>query len=388
MSPIHIRFAHTAEELNEWNRFVLSCGSTSFFVTTGWFGSYTTLGIQTRYLLASNSNGSVLGGAALAIFRLGPLRWIYVPHGPAATRDQAVILPALLDAIEAYSEKIGAIFVQVAPFERTEYDKLAGLQPGADSPCDAVIHPPTGADCGVSQILQSRGYDQRSYFNLLSIPRDEQIVQLNVDDLLSTFRKGTRRDINHTLKSGDVSVRRVESLESLGVAYGLLKENALERGYPIRPWQVFRSAVWTGIENHYTLVLIAEYKSEPCSTVVVGFGGGRGVDLMAGTKRLRAKGVYPAHLIQYVAMQETRNRGFFEYDLMGLKGEYRSTAVHGGGIAAFKRGFRPMSYQLSGPFAKVFKPSRMSVYLSAHSFLRSHSGRILKALYRAKAALG
>ncbi len=106
-------FAGTAQDFAVLNLFVYSCPCASFFVTTNWLDSYASFGIKTKYILAMDPHGKVIGGAALALCGLGPLRGIYVLHGPAAIADGSVVLAALLKAIEAYGRNMGAISVQV-----------------------------------------------------------------------------------------------------------------------------------------------------------------------------------------------------------------------------------------------------------------------------------
>jgi len=363
----NIEFAQTEQQFKAWNDFVLSCPCTSFFSTTNWLDSYTLFGVQTRYLVAAGPDGAIVGGAPLVVFRMGPWRWIQIPHGPCISPLKVDVLPQLLDAIENYAVEIGAMFVQASPFEPSphhgkweERAKNSGL---AYDP--RVLKQ---SNCGISEALVAAGFEPGVYSGLIKSPRAGQIVQLDVEDLMMSFRKGTRRDIRHSLRN-DLVVRSASSLDELEVAYHILKENAARQQYSVRPWPAFRKAIWPGIESDGATVLMAEYHSEVVATVVVLFGGRRGYYVMGGTKRLNCRNVYPAHLLQYLAMQHVLKRGYSQYDL---------SAVVGGGVADFKRGFRPTYYHLADPLTKVYRQVMTRSYRVAYPHMMRYRRGLAK----------
>jgi hypothetical protein len=270
------------------------------------------------------------------------------------------------------------MFVQVMPFERAEHnERWEKRAKKASLPYDPEL--PQGAERAVSAELSRRGYQRKSYFDLLKVPCEGQIVRLGVEDLLSTFRKGTRRDIRYTLRSDKIDVSSVDSLESLAVAYGMLERNAERYGGSVRPWANFKSAVWGAIQERYMLVLTAYCEREPVSTAVIAFGGNRGAYIMGAAKRVDIGRVYPSHLLQYTAMRETRRRGFAEYDL---------TSLVGGGVGTFKRGFRPSYYRLAGSFVKTLRPLMVRSYLQIYPFVRSNRRYFAKMGRKVKMLLG
>jgi hypothetical protein len=314
----------------------------------------------------------------LFVFKVGPVSWLCVPHGPAALTHSPSAVPALLDAIEDYAADIGAMFVQVMPFERAEHDeRWEERAEGASLPYDPEL--PQGAEHAVSDELSRRAYQRKSYFDLLKVPCEGQIVRLGVEDLLSTFRSQTRYNIRRTQRSDEMEVVSVDSVESLAAAYGLLRRNAERYGGSVRPWSNFKSAVWPAIRAGCTLVLAAYWRDEPVCVNVTALGGNRGACLMGAAKRVDIGSLRPAHLLQYTAMIETRNRGFPEYDL---------TSLCGGGVGTFKRGFRPSYYRLSGSLVKTLRPGMLRSYLWLYPFVLGNRqrvakvGRIVKTLLR------
>ena len=321
---VSIRFATTSEDFDNWNDLVKEAPGTSFYVTTSWLNSYRVFGLQTKYLVATRADNEFIGGAALMDFRFGPIRWLYVPHGPFARENGPEVIPELLDAIESCAAEIGAIFIQIAPFERSEYrDEWARIAEEASLPYSPDL--PAAATCRVSEYLISRGYEQKSYYRLIGPGSSGQIVDLRVEDILRTFRKRGGQYIRRTLDSEDVRVKEAKSKEDLATAYRIIRENTNRYGQTYRSWSNFMSAVWPGIESDHMLVLTGYYESEPCAVILVGFGGRIASYISGGIRRgIDYSGLQPAYLLQYVAMEETKKRGFLEYDL---------TALVGGGVA-------------------------------------------------------
>src|SRR5437763_1673075 len=88
-------------------------------------GSYSDFGCRVKYLLARNGNSRVVGGAGIMEFRLGPLRWLQVPHGPSTLDDARDVLRPLLRRIEDYALAIGSLFIQIEPYARAPFDDQA-----------------------------------------------------------------------------------------------------------------------------------------------------------------------------------------------------------------------------------------------------------------------
>jgi lipid II:glycine glycyltransferase (peptidoglycan interpeptide bridge formation enzyme) len=140
----------------------------------------------------------------------------------------------------------------------------------------------------------------------------------------------------------------------------------------VRPWEQFKAAIYPSVQNDCAVVLLAEHDSEIVSTIVVLFGGTRGYYVMGGTKRVKLDKMYPAQRLQYTAMQETLERGYMQYDL---------TSIVPGGVADFKRGFRPIYYRLTAPYLKIYQPCRFRLYKTLYPYLKRKKYLISKLLY-------
>lgn len=376
MTP-EIKFAITAAELKQWNDFVLNQAGTSFFSVSHWLDSYKAFGMQTRYLIARDATGVLVGGAAIAEFRMGPFMWLDILHGPVVAQGDVELINQLLDAIEVYAQTRAAMVVQISPFEASQNHS----QIESEATAFGLAYMPNllaEADCGIASQLATRGYGHTRYISVfVRRAASGQIVDLAREDLLMSFRAGTRRDIRYTIKSSLV-VDKVDTIGELEHAYSIMRENATQQDYPIRPWETFESAVWPAIESNDAIVLVAKYEGQPVATVVVLFGGKRGSYVMGGTRRIDLGRIYPAHYLQYIAMQETRARGYMQYDL---------TSVATGGVADFKRGFRPAYYELVGTFSKVYQPRRLNLFLRIEPQLRRNRRRIARLTYFAKHVL-
>ncbi|MBL8130239.1 MAG: peptidoglycan bridge formation glycyltransferase FemA/FemB family protein [Anaerolineae bacterium] len=364
---ITIRTATTDADRSAWNSMILSGNYGSFYITTSWLNAYTAFGMSTQYLLAEDSQRNLVGGAALVIYRIGPLSWLYVPHGPISVHSDDAVVDALLDAIETRSRKMRAAFIQISPFERSTFDQRWQVIADENSIPYAPDRPKL-ASHRVSDHLLKRGYTQRSLYKLLAAPNNGQIVDLGAEDLLSTFRKRTSDYIRRTQNSTIVSIRQVATLDDLHLAYNLIRGNTERYGSIYRPWETFKSATWEGIQEGYMLVMLAFLSEIPVSAILVGFGGNIGSYISGGTERdADFEGLRPAYLLHYLAMLETKKRGYGEYDL---------TAIVGDGVAQLKRGFRPSYYRLQEPFSLVRNPTMFRIYKLVNDNLMSNRARM------------
>lgn len=366
---VEISIATQEVDFAHWDQFVLGCPTSSFFVTSSWLRSYEAFGMSSAYIMVRRNN-AIIAGAAIARVALGPLSWIQIPHGPSVDPNHTDVLHILMDAIEEYANQEKAMFIQVSPFEASvfteEWEKhaeLAGLVYDPSLPGNTRV--------GITEALVKRGFQPKAASRLLSSPVEGQIVRLDVDDLIMSFRKGTRRDIRYTLEDTNLLVRRVDDIVDLKTAYEILADNAARQRYPLRPWESFEIPIWNGIQKRTNDVFIAYYDRQPQAVVVIAYGGGRAAYAMGGTKRSTNNRLFPAHLLQYYAMQQAIHRGFDEYDL---------TAIVEGGIADFKRGFRPLYYRLSGHFTRVYQPRAFSLYQSVYPILMKNRRQIAKLI--------
>ena len=153
--PAEPFFADTDADLVDWNRLLLSSPAGSFVISSNWFSSLATYGFEAKYLLTRDAAGTLTGGAALAVFRMGSFSWIDVPHGPALRKKDDAALHALLQAIENYAERIRAAFVQISPFEPMPYEERWEREAAKHKlPYDPGL--PRGANMGVGAALGSR----------------------------------------------------------------------------------------------------------------------------------------------------------------------------------------------------------------------------------------
>jgi peptidoglycan pentaglycine glycine transferase (the first glycine) len=370
---VTIRLAQSVADHHAWNDFVLHHPGTSFYNITHWLNSYSNFGIQPDYLIAEQE-GQIVAGASLAVYRAGPISWVQIPHGPVIDPARPELTAQLLSAIDDYARDNGCIFIQIAPFAITpNIDEMAHKAEASRLDYSADILPQPNAE--LLATLSERGFQAiESKIKLLTIPREGQIVDLREDDIIMGFRKGTRRDIRYTIKS-DIRAEQVTTLDALQSAYAVLKANADEIGYDIRPWNSFRDAIWAGIENETALVMTAILAGEIVAVNVVLFGGDRGYYTLGGTTRIEDKRMFPAHYVQYMAMQAAKERGYTQYDL---------TSVVGGGVASFKRGFRPTYYQLAHPVIKVYRPALFRLFTRAYPILYRNRRQIARLINRTK----
>jgi hypothetical protein len=377
---IRIECAVNDADLAAWDKFVLATPGASFFVTSSWLRSYSNFGLSVEFILAKNSENEIVGGIPLVMARVPGVGVCLVPHGPIVTTEDSGIIDALIDIAEQEAKGSGAVFIQFHPFE-PEPD-FALVQKFAHK-YSLGFREDVLTDCvkGAVACLVKRGFEPNSYSDFLPIPRQGQLVPLYDGDPLPNFRQGTRRDIRYAMQVPHLSTSEVTSSEELRTAFEVLEQSAQGKGYAIRPWSAFRSAVWGGIRARTTSVFLAHSAELPCAAVVVGFGGMRGAYVMGGTLRLRERKLFPAHLLQYRAMQEAAARGYSEYDLT-------APGAVGSGVGDFKRGFRPTYYRLAGPYTKVLRPALLPVYEKIYPLFRKYRRGIALNISRIRMTFG
>jgi len=358
---VSIGLAETKQQLDGWNDFVLSCPCASHFSSTDWLSSYVAFGVQVKCLVVTSVDGAIIGGAPLLVFRVGPWRWLQIPHGPCISPERRDLMPRLLEAIDDFAKDVGAMFVQASPFEPSkDHERWAERARRCKLPYDPNLL--KESDCGISEALAAVGFVPGGRSGFINSPGEGQIVQLDVDDLLATFRRDARRHIRDSTLS-DLVTRSVSSLEELAEAYQALSKHFARKRVPFRPWPAFRRGVWPALQSDRAVVLMAVYHSRLLGSLVLLFGGGRGIGAFSGCEHLNIKGVYPDHFLHYAAMLETLRRGYSRYDLgeVGVKG-----------IANFKRSFRPTYFHLVEPMTKVYRPRLMRSYLLAYPHLKKY----------------
>ncbi len=259
--------------------------------------------------------------ACLLLKRTIPIRGLsarlsvlYAPKGPLLDWSNASLRKRVLDDLQSFAKKQGAIFLKVDP------DVVLGTGiPGADG----SVEESGGAD--VQSELARRGWvyssDQIQFRNTALID-----LQPTEDEMLARMKQKTRYNVRLAEKKG-VAVR-VGTADDLSMLYKMYAETSVRDGFVIRDenyyltvWKIFMLNVerlTLNVQHQTPLVvpLIAEVDHEPVAGLFLFLFAGRAY-YVYGMSRDAHREKMPTYLLQWEAMKRAKSAGCTVYDLWG-----------------------------------------------------------------------
>jgi peptidoglycan pentaglycine glycine transferase (the first glycine) len=249
---------------------------------------------------------------------------LYSPKGPLLDWTNEPLRNRVLDDLQSFAKKRGAIFLKIDP------DIVLGT--GIPQSQEDVVDN-TGQS--VMAELKRRGWgyasDQIQFKNTV-------LIDLNPseEELLARMKQKTRYNIRLAEKKG-VSLR-VGTLEDLGALYRMYAETSVRDGFVIRDeeyyktvWQQFMAgnhsqfsnspvsshqSLFTGYELPSAEPLIAEVDNEPVAAIFVFYFAGRAYYVYGMSRNVHREKM-PAYLLQWEAMKRAKAKGCTVYDLWG-----------------------------------------------------------------------
>jgi lipid II:glycine glycyltransferase (peptidoglycan interpeptide bridge formation enzyme) len=334
-------------EKNIWNSILSRLPNPHFLQTYEWGQVKAKYGWQPMYL-AWDSQGKMKearnagelssfafypSAAALVLKRqiirngfAARLSILYAPKGPLLDWGNEPLRSRVLDDLQSYAKRQGAIFLKMDP--------------------DVVLGrglPQTEGDVVdfngqvIKGLLQRRGWqyssDQIQFRNTVLID-----LAPSEEEMLMRMKQKTRYNIRLAEKKG-VTVR-VGTHEDFGMLYRMYAETSVRDGFVIRD-QGYYETVWktfaenapppvshlreasprdqspiTNYDVPFTEPLIAEVDHEPVAAIFVFYFAGRAY-YVYGMSRDQHREKMATHLLQWEAMKRARARGCTFYDLWG-----------------------------------------------------------------------
>lgn len=237
---------------------------------------------------------------------------LYAPKGPLMDWENASLRKRVLDDLQSFAKRQGAIFLKLDP------DVVLGTGvPNSDG--DSVD---SGGQAVMSE-LKGRGWvfsaDQIQF-------RNSVLIDLNPteDEMLARMKQKTRYNVRLAEKKG-VTVR-VGNLEDLPMLYRMYAETSIRDGFVIRDegyyqtvWKLFMANVQSPITNPQlpiTIPLIAEVDHDPVAAIFLFLFAGRAY-YVYGMSRDAHREKMPTYLLQWEAMKRAKAAGCTVYDLWG-----------------------------------------------------------------------
>jgi peptidoglycan pentaglycine glycine transferase (the first glycine) len=316
---------------SSWNQFIASLPNPHLLQTFEWGQVKARYGWSPFYAIWTEDQFSVFSdqssvpehslAACLVLKRTIPIRGfaarlcvLYCPKGPLFDWTNEPLRKRMLDDLQYFAKKQGAIFLKVDP------DVVLGTGiPGAQS----AVEERGGAD--VQSELARRGWvyssDQIQFRNTATID-----LTASEDEMLARMKQKTRYNVRLAEKKG-VTVR-VGTADDLSMLYKMYAETSMRDGFVVRNedyyqtvWKTFmlnveRLTFNIQLQTPLVIPLIAEVNSEPVAGLLLFLFAGRAY-YVYGMSRDAHREKMPTYLLQWEAMKRAKSAGCTVYDLWG-----------------------------------------------------------------------
>lgn len=232
---------------------------------------------------------------------------LYAPKGPLMDWENESLRKRVLDDLQSFAKKQGAIFLKIDP------DVVMGR--GVPQSVDDVTEKGGQA---VRSDLKRRGWvessDQIQFRNTVIVD-----LSASEEEILMRMKQKTRYNVRLAEKKG-VSVR-IGKLEDFGMLHKMYAETSVRDSFVIRDekyymtvWKTFMANTVHGQPS--AVPLIAEVDGEPVAAIFVFMFAGRAY-YVYGMSRSVHREKMPTYLLQWEAMKHAKSQGCLTYDLWG-----------------------------------------------------------------------
>jgi len=308
---------------NIWNEIISKLPDPHFLQTYewgqvkakyGWVPYYAVWSADGKFTVSQTTdNWSLETGnfvAASLILKRTALRRFsifYAPKGPLMDWTNEPLRERVLDDLQSFAKKQGAIFLKLDP------DVVLGR--GVPVSVDEVTE---NSGQAMRSDLMRRGWvessDQIQFRNTVMVD-----LSASEEDILMRMKQKTRYNVRLAEKKG-VAVR-VGTVEDLPALYKMYAETSVRDGFVIRDeeyymtvWKLFMQDAVNGQPS--AVPLIAEVDNEPVAAIFLFMFAGRGY-YVYGMSRDKHREKMPTYLLQWAAMKHAKAHGCLTYDLWG-----------------------------------------------------------------------
>lgn len=233
----------------------------------------------------------------------------YAPKGPLMDWTNESLRKRVLDDLQSFAKKQGAIFLKLDP------DVVLGR--GVPASVDEVTE---NSGQAVMSDLKHRGWvessDQIQFRNTAMVD-----LSASEEDILMRMKQKTRYNVRLAEKKG-VTVR-AGSVDDLPMLYKMYAETSVRDGFVIRDegyymvvWKTYMSNVGGQRSEPSAVPLIAEVDGEAVAAIFLFIFAGRGY-YVYGMSRNAHREKMPTYLLQWTAMKHAKSHGCLTYDLWG-----------------------------------------------------------------------
>lgn len=346
----------------EWNDLIAGLPDPHLLQTWEWSQVKAKYGWETMPFIWSDkldrldkSDLSDVVAAAMVLKRRIPIRGfaarlniLYVPKGPLMDWSDESLRARVLDDLQSFAKRQGAIFLKIDP------DVVLGTGiPGGEE----TVEENSGQ--AVMSELKRRGWlfssDQIQFRNTVLID-----LSLAEDELLTCMKQKTRYNIRLAGRKG-VMVR-VGNTGDLSMLYRMYAETSVRDGFVIRD-EGYYQTVWQSFmasEEPTCEPLIAEVDGVAVAAIFVFYFAGRAYYLY-GMSREAHREKMPNYLLQWEAMRRAKAAGCSVYDLWGAPDEFGESDSMWG-VFRFKEGLGGQVVRTLGAWDYTPKPLWYKMY--------------------------
>lgn len=308
---------------NIWNEIISKLPDPHFLQTYEWGQAKAKYGWQPIYLVWDDKGNMKeerndlssfvfpIQAACLVLKRTAFRRFsiFYAPKGPLMDWTNEPLRKRVLDDLQSFAKKQGAIFLKLDP------DVVMGR--GVPASVDEVTE---NSGQAVMSNLKRRGWvessDQIQFRNTVMVD-----LSASEEDILMRMKQKTRYNVRLAEKKG-VTVR-VGSVDDLPMLYKMYAETSVRDGFVIRDegyymtvWKTYMSKVEGQKSEPSAVPLIAEVDGEAVAAIFLFMFAGRGY-YVYGMSRNAHREKMPTYLLQWAAMKHAKAQGCLTYDLWG-----------------------------------------------------------------------
>lgn len=234
----------------------------------------------------------------------------YAPKGPLVDWTNEPLRKRVLDDLQSFAKKQGAIFLKLDP------DVVLGR--GVPVSVGEVTE---NSGQAVRSDLMRRGWvessDQIQFKNTVMVD-----LSASEEDILMRMKQKTRYNVRLAEKKG-VTVRSGD-LSDLPMLYKMYAETSVRDGFVIRDEEYYMTVWKSYMENverltfnvPFAVPLIAEVDGEPVAAIFLFMFAGRGY-YVYGMSRDKHREKMPTYLLQWAAMKHAKAHDCLTYDLWG-----------------------------------------------------------------------
>jgi len=229
---------------------------------------------------------------------------LYTPKGPLLDWTNEALRNRVLNDLESFAKKQGAIFLKMDP------DVILGT--GIPLSNDDLVD--SGGQAVMSE-LKRKGWrdssDQIQFKNTVLID-----LTPSQDEMLSRMKQKTRYNIRLAQKKG--VTLRVGTQKDFGMLHKMYAETSVRDGFVIRDEDYYQTVWKLFIESSEPTCepLLAEVESQPVAAIFV-FYFARRAYYVYGMSRGLHREKMPTYLLQWEAMKRAKAKGCNVYDLWG-----------------------------------------------------------------------